>query len=107
MNSLILCCQLAVCPASGVCVELAAVGIGIISGYTADNQLEILKGFVENECILDAGDFNRISIQEITKLIKGYINNINKINMNIANQKKLIDGISPQRFLALFNELVK
>ena len=107
LNSLICDCQIAICPASGISLEAVSVGVGIISGYTADNQLGILNGLVKKECILNAGDFNKLSVEKITKIIEIYISNIDVVNEMVKKQKKLIDGLSPQRFISIFNELCK
>jgi UDP-2,4-diacetamido-2,4,6-trideoxy-beta-L-altropyranose hydrolase len=100
-------CQLAICPASGTCMESAAVGIGIISGFTADNQLSILNGLADKRCVLNMGDFKKLSAAEIKNSVERYIENIDLLNEMIKNQKKLIDGLSPARFISIFSELCK
>lgn len=107
LNSLISDSQLAICPASGISVEAASVGIGIVSGYTADNQLGILDGLVKTGCVVNAGNLNELTIVELTKCIAEYISDINRINKHINNQKLLIDGLSPKRLLDLFKEIAK
>ncbi|MGE0567936.1 MAG: UDP-2,4-diacetamido-2,4,6-trideoxy-beta-L-altropyranose hydrolase [Bacteroidia bacterium] len=97
--------QLAICPASGTCMEACAVGIGLISGYTADNQLGILNGLIKNDCAFNLGDINKISTPEIRNKMEFCIQNPEQINKQIVNQKKLIDGQSPQRLLAIFDKL--
>lgn len=98
-------CELVICPASGTCLEAAAVGTGIISGYTAENQLGILNGLINKKCVSNIGNFNLISEAEITLHIESYIKNAQEINAMIKNQKRLIDGLSPQRLRRVFNEL--
>lgn len=107
LNMLMCNCQLAICPASGTCLEAAAVGMGIVSGYIADNQMGILEGLVRKGCVLNIGDFNKTSIEEIANRVEACIGNMQSINEMIKSQKKLIDGLSPQRFISIFNELCK
>ena len=106
MTSMFSECELAICPASGTCMEAAAVGIGMIIGFTAENQLGILKGLVEKQCATSIGDFNKASSESIAEAIRKYITDLETVNAQIANQKKLIDGLSPQRINGIFNQLV-
>jgi UDP-2,4-diacetamido-2,4,6-trideoxy-beta-L-altropyranose hydrolase len=99
-------CQIAICPASGTSIEAAAVGIGMISGITADNQKGILNGLINNGCAESIGNFNEISGSELTAFIEKTIANVDATNEMIVNQKKLVDGHSPERYLRTFHELL-
>lgn len=105
MSSVLNECELAICPASGTCMEAAAVGIGMITGYTADNQLGILNGLIEKQCATSIGDFYKANSESISEVIIKCITNLEIINSQIKNQKKLVDGLSPQRINNIFNEL--
>jgi len=105
LNSLITNCQLAICPGSGISLEVASIGLGIVSGYTANNQLGILNGLVKRGCVIDIGDFNKLSPDEIKYSIEEYISNLDVVNEMVKNQKRLIDGLSSERFISIFREL--
>lgn len=97
--------QLAICPASNTALEACAVGIGMISGFTAENQLDILKGLDRNNCIENLGDLTTVSIDKIRSAILGLTLNMERVKQMIAAQKKLIDGKSPERLIQIFNKL--
>ncbi len=98
-------CELAICPASGTSVELAAAGIGMISGYTATNQKGILAGLEEHKCLVNVGDLNSITIETLSSKIEKCVNDPAAINAMIKQQRKLIDGHSPLRIKNIFREL--
>lgn len=99
-------CQLAICPASGISMELCSVGIGIISGYTANNQKDLLAGLVEKNCVISLNDFNLLSESEVGAFTENFvINNKGNLNEMIFNQKMVIDGKSPVRLRKIFQEL--
>ncbi|MBK7816797.1 MAG: hypothetical protein IPJ60_04055 [Sphingobacteriaceae bacterium] len=99
-------CELMICPASGTSMEAAAVGIGMVSGTTANNQLGILGGLVKKKCVINAGDLNSISAEEISALIEKCIKEPRLINDMIGVQKKMIDGLSPERINRAFKQLI-
>lgn len=98
-------CELAICPASGISMELCAVGIGMITGFTAENQVDLLRGLVRKNCAFNWGDFNLLKENEITKAFDGILSNVTEINNMIKNQKMLIDGKSPERIKYIFDNL--
>lgn len=97
--------QLAICPASTTALEACALGIGMISGYTADNQFDILEGLNRMNCILNLGDLTRIPVEQIRASIVDLNDNTDALVRMIMAQKEMIDGKSPERFLKLFHEL--
>jgi UDP-2,4-diacetamido-2,4,6-trideoxy-beta-L-altropyranose hydrolase len=98
-------CQLAICPASTTAIEACAIGIGILSGYTAENQMDILKGLEKNNCIINMGNLLDVSENEIIENITGLFKSKNQLNSMKIAQSNIIDGKSPNRFLELFNKL--
>jgi len=98
-------CELAICPASGISMELSAVGIAMITGYTADNQKDLLQGLIEKDCAFNIGNFNDLSADEITEAVEHFIIKKPVINKMIKNQKKMIDGQSPARLREIFEAL--
>ena len=97
-------CQIALCPASSLSIEACAVGIGLGTGFTAANQWGILDSMEKSKTILNFGDLNAISIEEIAEKVEE-LSNIQTINEQIANQRKLVDGRSPERLRNIFRNL--
>ncbi len=98
-------CALAICPASSISLECSAVGIGLISGYTAANQIGILDSLIKYNAAVNFGDFTTLSIEDINEKIQLIITQPAVINDLIHNQNKMIDGKSPERLLNVFREL--
>jgi len=98
-------CQLAICPASGVSMEVCAVGLGMFSGYSADNQISLLKGLVDKDCAINLGAFELLSENKIASVINSVINDMPKINHLVKSQKKAVDGKSPARIRKEFELL--
>lgn len=105
VKSIIEKCQLAICPASGVSLELCSIGIGIVSGFTADNQLDLLRGLIDKDCAINLNDFNLLSESEIKRSIEKILDNNKGFAEMIMNQKKLIDGKSPERIKEEFRTI--
>lgn len=89
---------LAIVPASTVLFEMLSVRTPVITGYFADNQIDIASDLINAENgIFDGGNFLRISKDDInslvTKALKSDIKEIKKA------QSGLIDGNSGWRIL--------
>lgn len=97
--------DLAICPASTIALEACAVGIGLLSGFSADNQKSILKGLKSAEVLKDLGDLQKIGTSGIKLHVESLIKEPDQISGMIQNQKKLIDGRSPDRLKSVFEEL--
>lgn len=82
----------AILSASTVAVEYAHVGGVLAVIKTAVNQKYLYKGLIENGVALPVEKMASASEKEMVKLQ--------------ANQKKIFDGRSAERFIKLFNELV-
>ena len=98
-------CDLAVCPASTISLECCAVGIPLISGFTSDNQLGILESLKAKEVVINTGDLISNEIENFKSTVMDLIKDPEKMNRMLSQQKKLIDGKSPQRYLELFRKL--
>lgn len=99
-------CDLSICPASSISLESCAIGIGLITGYTAENQKGILSGLADKKTIIDLGDLNAIKTEAIISEIKKIIEVPEKLNELIENQKKIIDHDSPKRLLEIFKGMI-
>lgn len=82
---LILSCTWAICPASTISMECCAVGIGLITGYTAVNQKYILTGLAKNNLAVDIGDLNK-PVNEIDSAIRSVIYDRKQISEMMENQ---------------------
>jgi spore coat polysaccharide biosynthesis predicted glycosyltransferase SpsG len=98
-------CDLSICPASNIALESCAVGIGLVSGFTAPNQKGNLTGMENHKTLLNLGDMNLISSEEIVKQIRTLIEDPTQLNKMVEHQNDLIDGKSPERLLSVFKEL--
>jgi UDP-2,4-diacetamido-2,4,6-trideoxy-beta-L-altropyranose hydrolase len=98
-------CDIAICPASSISLESCAVGIGLISGFTASNQLGNLQGMEKLKILINFGDMNSITPYEIATRISELTQHPEQLNELLANQKKMIDGKSSERLLKLFKSL--
>ena len=89
--------DLCICPASGISQESCAVGVGLIAGYTSDNQRVHLQGLVERRLAFSLGDLSAICDEELIATLKQMLGRIKDLNQMIRNQKKMIDGKSADR----------
>jgi UDP-2,4-diacetamido-2,4,6-trideoxy-beta-L-altropyranose hydrolase len=98
-------CDVAICPASTISLECCSVGVGLISGYTSENQLDILKGLIKHKTVIDLGNMNELTAEGIKNNFKKLINRPDSFNDLIKNQKQMFDGKSPERLVYIFKEL--
>lgn len=100
-------CDLCICPASSIMIEACAVGIPLVSGFTADNQKDNLQGMDSQDVIINLGDLNSISKSEITEELFVIIQKTEFLTQLVINQKKLLDGKSAERLLTAFKDLAQ
>jgi UDP-2,4-diacetamido-2,4,6-trideoxy-beta-L-altropyranose hydrolase len=98
-------CDLAIVPASTISLECCAIGIGIVSGFTAENQLGILGGLEQKKVLINSGNMNYLSVEQVHDQLREIISKPILLNEQLIHQKKLIDGKSPERLLEIFKEL--
>lgn len=95
-------CQLAIAPASTIAYEIGMVGLGLITGISADNQKSIAKYLIEANCATYVGDFHQASAEEIQQCIASY--KLPTINEHVFKQSRIfIDNTSV--LLKLFQRL--
>jgi UDP-2,4-diacetamido-2,4,6-trideoxy-beta-L-altropyranose hydrolase len=99
-------CDVCICPASSISIESCAVGIGLITGYSASNQLGNLAGLLKHKAAINFGDLNTLSIEEIKNKFAPLIAQPAMLNELILQQHKMIDGKSPERLLKVFKNLM-
>ena len=105
LHALMYGCDVCICPASTISLEACATGTVLISGYTADNQLEILNGLINRNVVFNWGNLNTLSKDELVLKFKNVLDQQHTFQTQLENQKKLIDGKSPQRLLNVFQAL--
>lgn len=98
-------CDLVICPASTLLIEACAVGIGIISGYSADNQLDILDGMEKQGILTNFGNLCEWNNEILTHKMINLISNLPLLNNQLNKQKQLVDGHSDKRLLNIFKRL--
>ncbi|MBK9525486.1 MAG: UDP-2,4-diacetamido-2,4,6-trideoxy-beta-L-altropyranose hydrolase [Bacteroidetes bacterium] len=103
--SILLQCDLAICPASTISMECCAVGIPMISGYTIENQKGVLEGLTQHKVLVNLGDLRLIDMEMFQTKLKDLINNLGLLEEMVVNQRNLIDGNSPKRILDVFHQL--
>jgi UDP-2,4-diacetamido-2,4,6-trideoxy-beta-L-altropyranose hydrolase len=98
-------CDIIICPASSISIESCAIGTGLVVGYSAPNQLGNLEGLTKHKTIVNIGDMNAISISEIKAKFEELKKHPEAFNDLISNQKKMIDGKSPERIQNIFKNI--
>ena len=98
-------CDVVICPASSISIESCAVGTGLVAGYSAANQMGILEGLTKHNAIINIGDMNALTTLQIKVKFEELVKHPEQFNVLIENQKKMIDGKSPERFVELFKKL--
>lgn len=99
-------CEIAICPASTIALEVCCVKVGLITGTVIDNQDNIHKFLVNSKCCLSLDDFNRASLETISSYITK-MNNIELVKNQVTNQKLFFDGGSVDRIRQEFKLLSK
>lgn len=93
--------DVAIVPASGILIEVLALGKTVISGYYANNQKHSYREYLRLGAFIDAGKFEpehlRKALSELTERFQ------HKSLNGLKNQ--IIDGESPQRFRQIFRKL--
>ncbi len=97
-------CELAICPASSVALEMCCVKSGLLTGIVIDNQVNLHKQLVDLNCCITLQDFNKVSVDDIVTRLN-LMNDIKLVNNIMQNQKKAIDGKSSARILSEFKSL--
>ena len=107
-------CSLAITACSTIAYEVCAVNRPLIAVVTAENQ-DRLAQFLSDEKLALSVNFPTlltrltpvISLENMLKLsIQGFQFSPEAADDTLTNQRRFFDGRSPERFRALFNELI-
>lgn len=99
-------CHLAIAPASGISYELCCIGIGLMSGYYADNQMRLEDYLSTNKLAFSLGDFRNYDFNKLTHWIDSL--DVQQVNHQIKAQKALFTDSSKaiqKVFLKMSKEL--
>lgn len=85
-------CDLAISAGGNTLYELCNLGIPTIAFIYADNQLNLVNGLENLNCISNIGYYNKIDYSYFKDIIYKYINDFDFRNSISYNQRNLIDG---------------
>lgn len=89
MIDLIQSCQLAISPASTTSLEICCVGAGLITGYSAENQKNILAEITEKGCGISMGEMSENTVGKVVECIN-QLQDSSTVNEMISNQRKAL-----------------
>lgn len=95
-----------ICPASSISLETCAIGAGLITGWTAENQRGNLEGLTNYDVCFNLGNFHQIETMDFNLNLTKAIQNNDHLNLIIKNQTSMIDGKSANRILDVFQQLI-
>ena len=94
-------CSLAIAPSSSISLELCSVGIGLVSGYYVDNQVDLYEFGLSKGVFVGVGDFCAVSEEELANSLSS--NDL--LDSVHAEQEKWFKGQSAANFQQLFLSL--
>jgi len=98
--------DLAIVPNSSISLEACSVGVPMITGITAENQLGYFRAFQKSNLSIDAGDWRLFSPEALVKAVRGVVEMTPEARqVQLENQKKYIDGFSDHRILSSIQSL--
>jgi UDP-2,4-diacetamido-2,4,6-trideoxy-beta-L-altropyranose hydrolase len=97
-------CQIGVCPASNLAYEACAVGLGLITGIHANNQISISRFLASADCALNMGDFRLVENSTLRRSIAEF--DSNTANQQVRKQKMIVKDAYPS-FSRIFEKLKK
>lgn len=95
------------CAGSGIAWEVCCIGLPMIVGIIADNQIGIADVLGKKEAAISLGWYKDISIKEIADSFAKLISDDGFLKTQVFKQKKIVDGKSAQRLLNIFNRISK
>jgi UDP-2,4-diacetamido-2,4,6-trideoxy-beta-L-altropyranose hydrolase len=97
-------CDVAVCTASTISLEICCVKVGLLTGIVAENQQNIHQCLLDNGCAHTIGDFREATVDEITWQLNRLCD-ADIVKNQMKQQLLLIDGESGTRILEMINKL--
>lgn len=97
-------CDIAICTASTIALEVCCVKAGILVGMVADNQMNLHKQLMDLDCVITMNNFNEVTEKDIIGKLK-ILNDVELVNRLIQNQYNTIDGKSGERIRQEFKSM--
>ncbi|ACU06135.1 UDP-2,4-diacetamido-2,4,6-trideoxy-beta-L-altropyranose hydrolase [Pedobacter heparinus] len=104
MVDMISACQLSICPASSISLEVCCVKSGLLTGTVIDNQFAIHEQLIRKGCAMSIGDFNKATIEDIITALNE-VNSVERINELIRCQKLATMRVHNEELLKEFMKL--
>jgi len=98
--------DLIVCPASVIALEACVVGIPMITGIIADNQIKNAKYLEDSNLAINFSWFKDIDADTLGQKIGKVIKDVDKLNEIRVNQKKIIKRNPKENLRQVFLSLV-
>jgi UDP-2,4-diacetamido-2,4,6-trideoxy-beta-L-altropyranose hydrolase len=92
--------ELLICPASTISLEGSAVGISILAGTTASNQMNNYETITKSGAALGLGDLIQCSKEDFLQAFDYICHNADALNNQLIAQSNMIDGKSANRILS-------
>gem|GEM_PF-1632356 len=99
-------CQLAIVSASTISLEAMSVGMGMMLGYTANNQMYHYQACIAQNCAYPLGDFHVLNAIDLAAHVTNYIN-AKLIPTHIKIQKSLFPNSISKNINDIFKSLTK
>lgn len=97
--------DLMICPASTISIESCCVGITLLTGTTAINQMDIHAGLVQHQLAFSCGNFIELAANDLVAFIHRIKNDPKKIMDHYQNQQEMYAGPCTENFLEKFLKL--
>jgi len=94
--------RVAVVTASSIAIEACAVGCGLVVGLVADNQRWVHEEVTAGGCAVSVGDWRTATPEAIARACRVAAE---AIATQVAAQRRLVDGRSPERIRDAFQSL--
>lgn len=99
MMDVIQSCQLAISPASTTSLEICCIGAGLITGYSADNQKNILAEITEKGCGVSMGEMSENTVNKVVEYINrlqdsSAVNEMINMQRKAFGNNKLLDSLT-------------
>ena len=85
--------------------EVCCLGIPMIIGIIAENQIKVAQSLENSEAAFNLGWYKDLTNDQINDSFLEFISNPDRLAASVIKQKKLIDGKSKDRFIELFSKL--
>jgi UDP-2,4-diacetamido-2,4,6-trideoxy-beta-L-altropyranose hydrolase len=93
-----------ICPASTISLEGCALGVFILTGTTASNQINNCNSLVEAGAALSLGDLNSCTKQKLLQGINSFCDDLPSAQKQLESQGKIVDRQTIHRIQSAFDQ---